>query len=156
MTLLLEKLMQSCDLVIIDSTPLLTVSDSLPLVEVVSGTVMVARINETSKDAVRRLQSVVANAGGVLLGTVVTGATATALYGGYGYGYHQDAAVNGRARPAAPPPRPAAARPKPEEIPPTVTERLRKRGENGAELAPPKKPGLPHKPPERKKSGWFS
>jgi capsular exopolysaccharide synthesis family protein len=156
MTLLLEKLMQSCDLVIIDSTPLLTVSDSLPLVEVVSGTVMVARINETSKDAVRRLQSVVANAGGVLLGTVVTGATATALYGGYGYGYHQDAAVNGRARPAAPPPRPAAARPKPEELPPTVPERLRKRGGNGAELAPPKKPGLPHKPPERKKSGWFS
>lgn len=156
MTLLLEKLTQSCDLVIIDSTPLLTVSDSLPLVEVVSGTVMVARINETSKDAVRRLQSVIANAGGVLLGTVVTGATATALYGGYGYGYHQDAAVNGRARPAAPPPRPAGPRPEPQEIPPTVTERLRKRGENGAEVEPPKKPGLPHKPPERKKSGWFS
>ena len=92
----------------------------------------------------------------VLLGTVVTGATATALYGGYGYGYHQDAAVNGRARPAAPPPRPAGPRPEPQEIPPTVTERLRKRGENGAEVEPPKKPGLPHKPPERKKSGWFS
>ena len=158
MTHLLEKLMEGCDLVIVDSTPLLTVSDSLPLVEVVSGTVMVARINETSKDAVRRLQSVIANAGGVVLGSVATGAATSALYGGYGYGYRQDAARNGRARPAAPPPaRPATSgsRALPEPVP-SVKARLRKRMENG-DAVPPRRPsGLPEKPPERKQSGWFS
>ena len=155
MTRLLGKLMEGCDLVIVDSTPLLTVSDSLPLVEVVSGTVMVARINETSKDAVRRLQSVIANAGGVLLGSVATGATATALYGGYGY--RQDAGLNGRARPATPPAHPGATAPEP---PATVSERLRRRRENlqenGTDAPPRSASGLPEKPPERKKSGWFS
>jgi succinoglycan biosynthesis transport protein ExoP len=156
MRVLLEKLMEGCDLVIVDSTPLLTVSDSLPLVEVVSGTVMVARINETSKDAVGRLQSVIANAGGALLGSVATGATATALYGGYGYGYRQDAALNGRARPATPPARPAGSSSLPEPAG-SVKERLRKRSkENGSELPAPRPSGLPEKPPERKKSGWFS
>jgi len=84
---LLDQLVEMCDLVIIDSTPLLTVSDSLPLVEVVSGVVAVARLNTTSKDAVKRFESVVGNAGGTLLGTVATGATTTGLYGRYGYGY---------------------------------------------------------------------
>jgi succinoglycan biosynthesis transport protein ExoP len=156
MRVLLEKLMEGCDLVIVDSTPLLTVSDSLPLVEVVSGIVMVARINETSKDAVRRLQSVIANAGGALLGSVATGAAATAMYGGYGYGYRQDAALNGRARPAAPPPGgPAAARSRPAPAA-SVRERLRQRKENGSDAPAPRPSGLPEKPPERKKSGWFS
>ena len=156
MRILLEKLMEGCDLVIVDSTPLLTVSDSLPLIEVVSGTVMVARINETSKDAVRRLQSVIANAGGALLGSVATGAAATALYGGYGYGYRQDAALNGRARPVAPPVGPTGSRPALPDPPASVKNRLRKRRENGSDAPAPRPSGLPEKPPERKKSGWFS
>jgi Mrp family chromosome partitioning ATPase len=84
---LLEQLTGMSELVIIDSTPLLTISDSLPLVELVSGVVAVARLNETSKEAVRRFEQVITNAGGSLLGSVATGASATGLYGGYGYGY---------------------------------------------------------------------
>ncbi len=154
MTRLVEKLADLCDLVIIDSTPLLTVSDSLPLVEVVSGTVLVARINETSKDAVKRLQSVIANAGGTLLGTVATGAAATALYGGYGYGYRHDASGNGKGRSQAPPARMPAARP---AAPPPVKSRGRLRHKDAAgTVATPNAPGLPEKPPERKKNGRFS
>ncbi len=82
---LLDQLTRMSDLVIIDSTPLLTVSDSLPLIELVSGIVAVARLNQTSKDAVRRFERVVTTAGGVLLGSVVTGTSAVGLYGGYGY-----------------------------------------------------------------------
>ena len=82
---LLDQLTRMSDLVIIDSTPLLTVSDSLPLIELVSGVVAVARLNETSKDAIRRFERVVSTAGGTLLGSVVTGASAAGLYGGYGY-----------------------------------------------------------------------
>jgi capsular exopolysaccharide synthesis family protein len=84
---LLERLVGMCDLVVIDSTPLLTVSDSIPLIELVSGIVAVARLDSTSKDAVRRLESVISNAGGTLLGTVATGATTAGLYGRYGYAY---------------------------------------------------------------------
>ncbi len=84
---LLDQLTGMSDLVIVDSTPLLTVSDSLPLIEFVSGIVAVARLNATSKDAVKRLERVISNAGGTLLGSVVTGADAGGLYSGYGYGY---------------------------------------------------------------------
>jgi len=95
---LVEQLTGMCDLVIIDSTPLLTVSDSLPLVEVVSGVVAVARLNATSKDAVRRFERVISNAGGTLLGLVATGADTAGLYGRYGYGYYayrEDPSANG-------------------------------------------------------------
>ena len=98
MKILLEQLTGMSDLVIIDSTPILTVSDSLPLVELVSGVVSVARINSTSKHAVKRFEQVISNAGGTLLGSVATGAAAAGLYGGYGYGYYgyrQDPPSNG-------------------------------------------------------------
>ena len=152
MTRLLEKLTEVCDLVIVDSTPLLTVSDSLPLVDVVSGTVVIARVNETSKDAVKRLQSVIDNAGGTVLGSVATGTASTALYGGYGYGYTPSTSGNGVPRAAAAP-RPAARRPPPE--PPPANGRGRKRGAPADDVRAPAASGLPEKPPERK-SGWFS
>jgi capsular exopolysaccharide synthesis family protein len=100
MKVLLEQLTGMSDLVIVDSTPILTVSDSLPLVELVSGVVAVARLNSTSKDAVKRFEKVISNAGGTLLGSVATGASAAGLYGAYGYGYGyyaepQDPSSNG-------------------------------------------------------------
>ena len=154
MTRLLEKLTEMCDLVIVDSTPLLTVSDSLPLVEVVSGVVLVGRINETSKDAVKRLQGVVANAGGTLLGSVATGAAATALYGGYGYGYRQDAAAANGSRASAPRARTGTI---PVPAPPSPRGLLRKRKEAAVEKVGARSAsGLPEKPPERKKNGRFS
>ena len=152
MTRLLEKLAGSCDLLIVDSTPLLTVSDSLPLVDVVSGVVLIARVNETSKDAVKRLQSVIANAGGTVLGSVVTGTASTALYGGYGYGYNQHGSTNGAARGALPPARPPAARPR-AEAPPA---RARGRKARAAEAERAAVPSGAQPPPERKKDGWFS
>lgn len=82
---LVGELTGMSDLVIIDSTPLLVVSDSLPLVKVVSGVVAVARLNKTSTDAIDRFERMITNAGGTLLGTVASGATGTDPYG-YGYG----------------------------------------------------------------------
>ena len=55
-------------------------------------------MNSTSKDAVKRFEQVISNAGGTLLGSVATGAAAAGLYGGYGYGYYgyrQDPPSNG-------------------------------------------------------------
>ena len=156
MTRLVQKLTEACDMLIIDSTPLLTVSDSLPLVEIVSGTVLIARINETSKDAVKRLQSVISNAGGTMLGSVVTGTAATALYGGYGYGYRPDASSNGMARPAAPA-RAADGRPIAAPAPPPKRRGpLRRNAEVREKVRAPSASGLPERPPDRKKNGRLS
>jgi Mrp family chromosome partitioning ATPase len=97
---LVEQLTTMSDLVILDSTPLLVVSDSLPLVEFVSGVVAVARLNKTTTDAINRFERVIANAGGTLLGTVASGATGTDAYG-YGYGGYalSDRPPNGGSRP---------------------------------------------------------
>jgi capsular exopolysaccharide synthesis family protein len=84
---LLKELEQQSDLVVLDTNPLLSVSDSLPLLDAVSGIVIVGRLNGTSKDAVRRLQRTIANAHGTMLGVVATNSVAGRIYGGYGYGY---------------------------------------------------------------------
>ena len=94
---LLVELAGIADLVVIDTNPLLSVSDSLPLLDSVSGVVLVARLNSTTRDAVKRLQSTIANTHAQVLGVVATGAKG-GLMGrhGYGYGYSpRSAGVNG-------------------------------------------------------------
>ncbi len=81
----LSEASEMADLVIIDTNPLLSVSDSLALLDVVSGVVVVARLNATTKDAVRRFQKTISNTSAIELGVVATGA-AGGLYGRYGYG----------------------------------------------------------------------
>jgi len=100
MRALISELEALADLVILDSTPLLTISDSLPLLEAVTGVVLIARIDHTSHDALVRLQRVVASAGGEALGVVATGVSPGSLYSGYGYGYAVE--TNGRPATVAP------------------------------------------------------
>jgi capsular exopolysaccharide synthesis family protein len=85
---LLDELAGQADIVLIDSPALLAVSDALPLINQAAGTVLVARLNQTTKDAVERTNQVITAAGGTVLGTVATGAQAGGLYGYYGYGYY--------------------------------------------------------------------
>ncbi|MDX6683021.1 MAG: tyrosine-protein kinase [Solirubrobacteraceae bacterium] len=83
MTELLRQLDAIADVVVIDGAPVSTVGDALPLIAAVSGVVVVARLDATSKDAVRVLRRIVADAGGRLLGSVATGAaTARGSRGG--------------------------------------------------------------------------
>ena len=84
---ILAELTERCDMVIIDSTPLLTVSDSMPLLPHVSGVLMLGRIDRTSREALARLRFVIDSAGGHAIGTVATGARGGGLYVAAGYGY---------------------------------------------------------------------
>ena len=89
---LLIQLSVRMDLVIIDTPPALEVADAIPLLEQVSGVILVARLGRTSRDAIQRLSAVISAAGGKLLGVVATGAKHGGLYdygpyGRYGYGY---------------------------------------------------------------------
>ena len=93
---IVRELEGQADLVIIDSVAALAVSDALPLLRSVSGCVVIARMNRSSRAAVRRLQKILGSAHGTVLGIVVTGSGAA--MGGYAaYHYsengHRDGAL---------------------------------------------------------------
>lgn len=77
---LLEQLDSICDLVIIDTSPLLAVSDALPLLESTSGTLLVVRLGVTQRRDLRHLRKLLDASEGLALGTVVTGASERGAY----------------------------------------------------------------------------
>lgn len=98
---LLTELSSMADIVILDTPPILNVSDAVPLLERVSGIVFVAKVGQTSRDALKRARQVLETARGTLLGGVATGAAAAGLYG-YGTDYYA----------AEPEPEPATGEPR--------------------------------------------
>lgn len=72
MRILLAQLGAKADIVIIDTSPVLAVGDSMPLLKEVSGIVVVVKINATTRDSVSRLQRLIADEQGVVLGIVAT------------------------------------------------------------------------------------
>jgi capsular exopolysaccharide synthesis family protein len=94
----LREMESGADLVIVDSAAALAVSDALPLLRWTSGVVMIARLNRTTRAAIRRLQKIITSANGTLLGVVATGAPSRGGYDGYGYGYgYKDSRARKRA-----------------------------------------------------------
>ena len=85
----LDEVRQECDLVVVDTPPLLAVSDAIPLLKEVSGSVLVGQVNRTHTNALSKAQEVIAAAGGTVLGSVVTGAKSGGLYGYGGYGGYE-------------------------------------------------------------------
>jgi capsular exopolysaccharide synthesis family protein len=85
---LLSELESRFDLVVIDTPAALAVSDAVPLMQSVSGVVLVARMNRSSRDTVRRFHKVVTAAHGMLLGAVATGVTAGPGYEKYSQAYY--------------------------------------------------------------------
>jgi succinoglycan biosynthesis transport protein ExoP len=99
MRTLLAELGEGADILLLDTPPLLSVSDAIPLQEQVSGTVLVARMDQTSRDGVRKAASYISTAAGNLLGFVATGVQLGGVGGysayDYGYGYTAETAENG-------------------------------------------------------------
>lgn len=95
----MTELKKSSEIVVIDTSPVVTVSDAIPLVDQVAGIVVVARLNSTTRDALGRLQRVLAAAHGQILGVVASDATGTMIYG-YGYysGYSDEPKAGRRLR----------------------------------------------------------
>ena len=81
---LIEELSSRCDLVIIDTSPVLAVSDALALIDSVSGTLVVARMGTTKRNELQHVRRILGAATSAFLGFVVTGAAAR---GSYGYDY---------------------------------------------------------------------
>lgn len=84
---LLAELAGTSDVIVIDTPPLLVVSDAMGLVKESDGVVLVARADYTTRDALVRTRDVIATASGKILGVVATATKASGLYGYDLYGY---------------------------------------------------------------------
>lgn len=93
---ILRELETQSDLVLIDSPAALAVSDPLPLMRSVTGVVIIARMNRTSRQTMRRLQRIIESAQGQVLGVVATG---TASGPGYDHYYPNYYHSNGNGSP---------------------------------------------------------
>jgi non-specific protein-tyrosine kinase len=79
----LRELESNSDLVIIDTPAALAVSDPVPLMSRVDGIVIVARMNRSTRQMIRRLQKIVDQAHGTLVGVVATGVSSGPGYEHY-------------------------------------------------------------------------
>jgi succinoglycan biosynthesis transport protein ExoP len=84
---IIKALERAYDLVVIDTPPTSIVSDAIPLVNEVSGVLVVGRIGQTTRDAARHLHSQLENLNADVLGVVINSIGRGTRYGGYGYGY---------------------------------------------------------------------
>jgi capsular exopolysaccharide synthesis family protein len=93
---LITSLQSTNDMVILDAPPLNPVADALVLLNspVVHASILVARVNKTSRDDVRRARAILDRHVVEPVGVVVTGLRETGGYGyGYGYAPNSDATV---------------------------------------------------------------
>jgi len=105
----LAALLTEADVLLIDSPPVLPVTDAAVLAGRVDATLLVATAGETTRRELHRAHEVLRQVDAHLIGTVLNGVEGDAAYGySYGYRYAYAAAEpepNGSARAAAPPPR---------------------------------------------------
>ncbi len=94
----LRELEAQSDIVIIDTPAALAVSDPLPLMRSVTGVVLVARMNNSSRETIKRLQKMIVSAHGHLLGVVATGVSTGPGYDGYAPKSYTSADTNGSGR----------------------------------------------------------
>lgn len=83
---LLDELREDFDIVLLDSSPLLVVSDAVPLISEADGTIVVARLGETLRDAAKRVGDVLSRIpSGHPLGVVANHVAPSEVAGGYSY-----------------------------------------------------------------------
>lgn len=87
MRTVLSTLESRYELVIVDTAPLAVVADSYPLVRELDGTLIVARMGVTSRDAARRAREQLDRLDASVLGIVANGVKSR-RGAGYGYGYY--------------------------------------------------------------------
>lgn len=84
---LLDKLSEYFDRIIIDSAPLIPVSDTIPIAKLVQSVVLVARMGKTHRGAIKRSMRILTDNGTHPVGIVANGLPRTRTTGGHGYYY---------------------------------------------------------------------
>lgn len=95
---LLRKAEKEYDLVIVDTPPLPVVSDAIPLVNQVSGVVVVARLLKNTRNALETLRGQLVNLGAPTLGVVINDVASRGDADAYGYGMDPETAREERDR----------------------------------------------------------
>ena len=93
---LFAALREKVDMILVDSPPVLPVTDAAVLSASVDGTLLVAMAGQTTVKEVTRSLEILRNVDTTVVGAVLNGATAESGYG-YGYGYYAQEAPNGQA-----------------------------------------------------------
>ena len=94
---LLRRVSADADLVLIDSPPLLPVSDAMNLAAHVDGVVLVARAGEVKRSMLTEVNRLLASIPTIKLGFVLTNASTRGGYG-YGYGHGYESSQSGGSR----------------------------------------------------------
>ncbi len=84
---LIEKLSAEFDRIIIDSAPLIPVSDSLPITKLVQSSVLVCQMGKTPRGAIKRAIRTLQQNGSEPVGLIANGLPKTRTKGSYGYYY---------------------------------------------------------------------
>jgi Mrp family chromosome partitioning ATPase len=98
METVLRRLEADSDLVLVDTPAALAVSDPVPLMRSVSGVVVVARINHSGRQTIRRLQKIIESAQGTILGVIATGTATGPGQGHYYPAYYTQNGASGDER----------------------------------------------------------
>jgi tyrosine-protein kinase Etk/Wzc len=85
---LLARLKEDYDRVLIDSPPVIAVTDAAVLSNEVDGTILIVAAGQTNKDALVRAKGLLDNINANLLGLVLNGIDISGVYGSYYYYYH--------------------------------------------------------------------
>ncbi len=93
---LLGELAKEYDHIILDSPPLLSITDATVLSVMVDGVVLVVRFGKTTREVLRHMRQMLHNVNARVLGVVLNGVALNSVdyyyyyYSYYGYGYRQD------------------------------------------------------------------
>jgi capsular exopolysaccharide synthesis family protein len=86
---LLDYIRERYDFVVIDTPPLLKVTDPCVVVRRVDGVLLTIRISKNARPQAQRAKEILATLGANVFGVVVNGVDRSGAYGyGYNYGYH--------------------------------------------------------------------
>ena len=84
---LLDTLRERCDILLMDTPPMLQVGDAIALTQHVDALVLVARLGVVRRQMVDEVKRTLEASPVAVLGVVITDAGADGASGGYGYGY---------------------------------------------------------------------
>jgi len=85
---LLEKLKDEFEIVVIDSPPVIAVTDAVILSTKVDGTILVVSSGQTNRDALARAHTLLDSVDSNLLGSLLNGVNVEGMYGSYYYYYY--------------------------------------------------------------------
>jgi non-specific protein-tyrosine kinase len=89
MRTLMSRLAQAADMVILDSPPLGTVTDAAVVSADVDGTIVVAFVRRTHRDALQHCHEALQQVGARVLGVVLNGAPSAPRVSAEGYQYYR-------------------------------------------------------------------